>query len=107
MEDQNRLSLNDKIQKLINSYKILKQKYNVLSIERNNLVEKYHQVEQAHGTAMEQIDKFRRELNEKNEEIEMMMEDNSRLNEQVNGYETKTKSALEQLDDVLGQLTDL
>jgi chromosome segregation ATPase len=106
MEEQNRMSLNDKIQKLVNSYKILKQKYNVLSIEKEKLSEKTQQIEQAHATAMQQIDGLKNQLAEKNEEIEMLMEDNTRLNEKVSGYESKTKNALQQLDDVLGQLTD-
>ena len=106
MEDQNRMSLNDKIQKLVNSYKILKQKHNVLSIEKEKLTEKGQQVEEAHAQAMQQIDELKHTLSEKNEEIEMLMEDNSRLNEKLANYENKTKNALEQLDDVLGQLTD-
>ena len=47
------------------------------------------------------------DISEKDDEIEMMMEENSRLTEQLNNYENKTKTALDQLDEVLGQLTDI
>ena len=107
MEEQRNLSLNDKIQKLINNYKILKQKYNVVLIEKNNFSEKSSRLEEAHGTAMIQIDSLKRAVTENEEEIEMLMEENNKLTEQLGSYETKTQSALEQLDDVLGQLTDL
>ena len=107
MEEKRELSLNDKIQKLINNYKVLKQKYNIQAVEKGNLSEKCSQLEEAHGKAMVQIDSLKHATDEHEEEIEMLMEENNKLTEQINSYETKTQSALLQLDDVLGQLTDL
>ena len=95
MENQ-KLSLNEKIQKLISNYQELKEKYLTLIHEKEEL-------EKTKDTLNQTL----YEKNLKIEELEDLKSQVEKLTTKLNMYEQETEQAVTKIDDVLNQVLEL
>jgi len=107
MENQQMTGLDEKIQKLINNYTNLKNKYAELIIEKADLEQSNRDLTEYKLENSEKLRQMDATNNMQKANLQEMQEDNSRLHDQLLKYENKTKEALSKIDSILNQIDDI
>lgn len=107
MEDRQQLSLDDKIQKLINNYTELKNKYANLMLEKAELEKNLNDLSNFKNTNSGKLEELESSNIKQKEEIEFLRTENQKLREQIQQYDSRMKEASSRLDSVFDQLNDL
>lgn len=107
MENQQMTGLDEKIQRLINNYTNLKNKYAELIIEKADLEQSNRDLTEYKLENSEKLRQMDATNNMQKANLQELQEDNSRLQDQLYKYENKTKEALSKIDSILNQIDDI
>ena len=107
MEERPVLSLDEKIQKLINGYTKIKSKY-ADAVVANTELEKQNTILSDFKNENEEkllrlVESDRKQI----EEIEFLKTENRNLHDQLDDYNSKMKEASTKIDNIFNQLNDL
>ncbi|RLC53966.1 MAG: hypothetical protein DRH79_02110 [Candidatus Cloacimonadota bacterium] len=107
MEDSTALNLDEKIQKLINNYTELKNKYADLVIANAELEKELADLRNYKTINSTKLMELEASTNKQSEEIEFLREENKSLRSQVDNYDNKMKEASTKIDSIFDQLKDI
>ncbi len=107
MENQQITGLDGKIQKLINNYTNLKNKYAELLIQKADLEQSNRDLTEYKLEHSEKLRQMEATNDLQRTNIVDLREENSRIQEQLQKYENKTKDALSKIDSILSQIDDI
>jgi chromosome segregation ATPase len=107
MEERTALNLDEKIQKLINNYTELKNKYANLVLSNAELekeLDELRNYKTINGTKLMELETS---SHKQSEEIEFLRDENKSLRIQVDNYDNKMKEASTKIDSIFDQLKDI
>ena len=107
MEDRSVLSLDEKIQKLINGYTEIKSKYADAVIANTELKNQNAALSEFKNENEEKLLVFVESDRKQIEEIEFLKTENRNLRDQLDDYNSKMKEASTKIDSIFNQLDDL
>ncbi len=107
MEERTALNLDEKIQKLINNYTELKNKYADLVIANAELEKELADLRNYKTINSTKLMELEASTNKQSEEIEFLREENKSLRSQVDNYDNKMKEASTKIDSIFDQLKDI
>jgi len=107
MEEKPVLSLDEKIQKLINNYTELKTKYADLVVQKAEMEKTNSELSEFKSLNNGKLEELQESFNKQQEEIEFLRNENRNLRSQTEKYENKMKEASSKIDSIFGQLSDL
>ena len=107
MEDSTALNLDEKIQKLINNYTELKNKYADLVIANAELEKELADLRNYKTINSTKLMELEASTSKQSEEIEFLREENKSLRSQVDNYDNKMKEASTKIDSIFDQLKDI
>ncbi len=107
MEGKPILSLDEKIQKLINNYTELKNKYANLVLEKAELEKLNTSLSEFKSENSGKLEELQSSSNKQKEEVEFLRNENRNLREELEKHENKMKEASSKLDSIFNQLNDL
>lgn len=107
MEGQSVLSLDEKIQKLINSYTEIKSKYADTVVANSELRKQNETLSEFKQENEERLLNLIESDKKQKEEIEFLKRENKNLREQVSDYNSKMNEASTKIDSIFNQLNDL
>lgn len=100
------VALDVKIQKLINNYTDLKNKYANLVVQKSSLEQNLRELH-ATTVASDQFSRLEAEHKQQAEELAQLRQENVRLQETVATYESKMQEATAKIDGIFDQLSEL
>jgi len=107
MEGQPVLSLDEKIQKLINSYTEIKSKYADAVVANSELKKQNESLSEFKQENEDKLVLLVESDSKQKEEIEFLKNENKKLREQLNEYNSKMQEASTKIDSIFNQLNDL
>lgn len=107
MEERAVLTLDEKIQKLINNYTELKNKYANLVLANAELEKESRELKDYKSTNSVKLMELEASCRKQNEEIEFLRDENKSLRSQVENYDNKMKEASSKIDNIFDQLKDI
>ncbi|MCK5051316.1 MAG: hypothetical protein KAS53_06250 [Candidatus Cloacimonetes bacterium] len=107
MEDRSVLSLDEKIQKLINGYTEIKSKYADAVIANTELKNQNATLSEFKNENEEKLLRLVESDRKQIEEIEFLKTENRNLRDQLDDYNNKMKEASTKIDSIFNQLNDL
>ena len=107
MEERTALNLDEKIQKLINNYTELKNKYANLVIANAELEKELGELRNYKTTNSTKLLELETSTRKQSEEIEFYRNENKSLRSQVDNYDNKMKEASTKIDSIFDQLKDI
>ncbi len=107
MEERTALNLDEKIQKLINNYTELKNKYANLVIANAELEKELSELRNYKTTNSTKLMELEASSHKQSEEIEFLRDENKSLRSQVDNYDNKMKEASTKIDSIFDQLKDI
>ena len=107
MEERTVINLDEKIQKLINNYTELKNKYANLVLANAELEKESRELKEYKSNNSEKLIELETSCSKQNEEIEFLRDENRSLRSQVENYDNKMKEASTKIDSIFDQLKDI
>ena len=107
MEERPVLSLDDKIQKLINGYTKIKSKYADAVIANTELEKENAILSDFKNENEQKLLRLIESDSKQQEEIGFLKTENGKLREQLDEYNNKMKEASNKIDSIFNQLNDL
>lgn len=107
MEGQSVLSLDEKIQKLINSYTEIKSKYADAVVTNSELRKQNESLSEFKQENEDKLVLLIESDTKQKEEIEFLKNENKKLRDQLNEYNSKMQEASTKIDSIFNQLNDL
>ena len=107
MEERQHLSLDDKIQRLINNYTELKNKYANVVLEKAELERNLNDLSNFKTTNSGRLEELETSNIKQKEDIDFLREENKKLREQLESYDNKMKEASSKIDNIFDQMNDL
>lgn len=107
MVERTVMNLDEKIQKLINNYTELKNKYANLIMENANLEKELNDLNEFKTINSLKVMELESSCQKQTDEIEFLRSENKGLRSQVESYDTKMKEASSKIDSIFDQLKDL
>ena len=107
MEERSVLSLDDKIQKLINGYTEIKSKYADAIVAKTELEKQNAVLSEFKNDNEEKLLRLVESDSKQREEIEFLKTENRNLHDQLDDYNNKMKEASTKIDSIFNQLNDL
>ena len=107
MEERAALNLDQKIQKLINNYTELKNKYANLVLTNAELEKELGELRNYKTTNSTKLMEQEASSRKQSEEIEFLRDENKSLRSQVDSYDNKMKEASTKIDSIFDQLKDI
>ena len=107
MEDRSVLSLDEKIQKLINGYTEIKSKYADAVIASTELQKQNTALSEFKNENEGKLLRLVESDSKQREEIEFLKTENRNLRDQLDEYNNKMKEASTKIDNIFNQLNDL
>jgi len=93
-----------KIQKLISNYKGLLEKCSILEAEKSDLEHKHHELSETSGGKLQELEN---NFEKQNQQVNYLKEENSKLKNQIQEYETKIKTVSTKIDSIFEQIDDI
>ena len=107
MQDQTIVGIDDKIQKLINGYTVLKKKYATVVEEKDKLLQANLAFQENQSEKSGKFAEMETTINKQKEEIEFLRTENANLREKNHQYENKMKEASNKIDNIFNQINEL
>ncbi len=107
MEERPVLSLDEKIQKLINSYTEIKSKYADAIVAKTELEKQNTILSEFKNENEDKLLRLVESDSKQKEEIEFLKNENRNLRDQLDDYNNKMKEASTKIDSIFNQLNDL
>jgi chromosome segregation ATPase len=107
MDNQNNLSLDQKIQKLINNYTDLKIKFSELQNTMLDLRKENNELKEKLSHNSYQSEKFASDYSQLKENYDSLQEENRVLLQKIQEYEKNNQEASSKIDSILDQISDL
>ena len=107
MEERPVLNLDEKIQKLINSYTEIKSKYADAIVAKTELEKQNTILSEFKNENEDKLLRLVESDSKQKEEVEFLKNENRNLRDQLDDYNNKMKEASTKIDSIFNQLNDL
>ena len=107
MEERPVLNLDEKIQKLINSYTEIKSKYADAIVAKTELEKQNAILSEFKNENEDKLLRLVESDSKQKEEVEFLKNENRNLRNQLDDYNNKMKEASTKIDSIFNQLNDL
>ncbi len=107
MEERSVVSLDEKIQKLINVYTEIKSKYADAVVANTELEKQNTALSEFKNENEEKLLQLVESDSKQREEVEFLKAENRKLRDQLDEYNNKMKEASTKIDSIFNQLNDL
>ena len=107
MDERSVVSLDEKIQKLINGYTEIKSKYADAVVANTELEKQNTALSEFKNENEEKLLRLIESDTKQREEVEFLKAENRKLRDQLDEYNNKMKEASTKIDSIFNQLNDL